>query len=148
MDSKLESEGHMTIEHPAQYWMELADRSTQELFRTIGLGLHLDEPEFRPEDFDGGFSVRVRSERIGNAPLDFGIRGIVGGQEIDGVVSIGAWLFVYCGGRRVSISSDRPLLFLTFRAHDPGEGAWTVNGWVHEEHGEFDAFLNFDQDQD
>lgn len=135
----------MEAEHTREFWISLARRSVDRLADLVGHGLRPDDGEFRPDDFDGGFSIKLRSVRVGTRPFDFGIRAVVGAQEGDAEPLVRAWLFVYFDGRRVAIDSDRPLLLMTYSEAQraPETGVWRTEGWEYEEHGEFDSFLCF-----
>jgi hypothetical protein len=122
-----------------EMWAHTALRVVELLGKSLGCELlvHEDCSMY----FADGFSVDVRSPAIGRSPWHFGVRAVLGGEEIDKQPYIRAWVFFYFADRRIE-EHNGEYLEMQFNLQASN---WDVVGWDRGEPGEFDGFRHFER---
>jgi len=71
--------------------------------------------------------------------LDFFMKGILASNLGSDGLTIGATMFLFCGGKRLISNKNDAFIDLSYRLVD-GNGQWTVMGWFKDEYGEYPEF--------
>lgn len=132
-------------DHDKSTWAEIARHLVARLSDTLGQELAIEEGDSL-SIYGKGFSVDFRSGGVDNAPWKIGIRGIVGAQVIGEELLVRAWLFVYLGNVRLSVTGKGDVFLMKYVQKDQaGEWVeWNSDGWHFGEPGEFNAFEHFE----
>lgn len=121
----------------------IAAHLVRQMEKTLGQPLELVDDD--SVYFDDAFSAQFRTGGESASARTLRFRGIIGGQTVDGILPVRAWVSFYLQNTRLHLEVPGEDLSMEYVETEQG-GIWQAEGWEYGEPGENDAFKWFDDE--